>query len=103
MDIQHRESRQTVVTFGEDDPDIIAAGAYTTQRFRVDRASIQCSSWGGVTVYASGRYLKKDGTVGKSLTSQRTPVDLDKSPELVGILSKHLPAEEFTEWKAALQ
>ena len=41
MDIQHRESRQTVVTFGEDDPDIIAACAYSTQRFRVDRASIE--------------------------------------------------------------
>ena len=103
MDIQHRERRQTVVTFGEDDPDIIAACAYSTQRFRVDRASIQRSSWRGVIVYASGRYLKKDGTVGKSLTSHRTFVDLDKSPELAGILSKHLPAEEFTEWKAALR
>ena len=101
MDIQHRESRQTVVTFGEDDPDIIAACAYSTQRFRVDRASIECSSWGGVTVYASGRYLKKDGTVGKAFTKQRKLVNLDKSPELEGILSKHLPAEEFTEWKAA--
>ena len=101
MDIQHRESRQTVVTFGKDDPDIIATGDFSDRRFRVDRASIQCSSWRGVIVYASGRYLKKDGTVGKSFTSQRTLVDLDKSPELVGILSKHLPAEEFTEWKAA--
>ena len=103
MDIQHRERRQTVVTFGEDDSDIIAACAYSTQRFRVDRASIQRSSWRGVIVYASGRYLRKDGTVGKALTSQRTLVDLDKSPELVGIISKHLPAEEFTEWKAALR
>lgn len=103
MDIQYRESRQTVVTFGKHDPDIIAADAYSTRRFRVDRASIQRSSWRGVTVYASGRCLKKDGTVGKSLTSQRTLVNLDKSPELVGILSKYLPAEEFTKWKAALR
>lgn len=103
MDIQHREIRQTFVTFGEDDPDIIAACAYSTQKFRVDRASIQRSSWRGAIVYASGRYLRKDGTVGKSFTSQRTLVDLDKSPELVGILSKHLPAEQFTEWKAALR
>ena len=103
MDIKHRESRQTVVTFGKDDPDIIAADAYSDRRFRVDRASIQRSSRRGVTVYASGRYLKKDGTVGKAFTSQRTLVDLDKSPELVGIFSKYLPAEEFTEWKAALR
>ena len=103
MDIRHWESRQTIVTFGEDDSDIIAACAYSTQRFRVDRASIQRSSWRGVIVYASGRYLKKDGTVGKAFTSQRTPVDLDESPELVGILSKHWPAEQFTEWKAALR
>ena len=103
MDIRHWESRQTVVTFGKDDPDIIAAGDFSDRRFRVDRASIQHSSLRGVTVYASGRYLRKDGTVGKALTSQRTLVDLDKSPELVGIISKHLPAEEFTEWKAALR
>ena len=76
MDVQHRESRQTVVTFCKDDLDIIAAGAYSPHRFRVDRASIQRSSGSGVTVYASGRYLKKDGTVGKSFTSQRTLVDL---------------------------
>lgn len=103
MDIQHRESRQTVVTFGKDDPDISATDDFSTRRFRVDRASIQRSSLRGVTVYASGRYLKKDGTVGKAFTSQQTLVDLDKSPELVGIISKHLPAEEFTEWKAALR
>ena len=103
MDIQHRESRQTVVIFGEDDPDIIATGYFSTRRFRVDRASIQRSSWGAVTVYASGRYLKKDGTVGKAFTSKWTLVDLDKSPELAGILSKHVPADEFTEWKAALR
>ena len=103
MDIQHRESRQTVVTFGKDDPDIIATGGFFDRRFRVDRASIQLSSLRGVTVYASGRFLKKDGTVGKAFTSQRTLVDLDKSPELVGILSAHLPAEEFTKWKAALR
>ena len=65
--------------------------------------SIQRSSWRGGIVYASGRYVKKDGTVGKAFTSQLMFVDLDKSPELVGILSAHLPAEEFTEWKAALR